>query len=145
MLQARAAGKARVCRPHSLQRCPSAAFVRCQLGGASDAPLLTWPRPLPLFPPPWLLLPRNQTPLPTPPRVRARATQTLYTLTGSMNKFIVAFVGIWLFNESRDPRYVASIAVGLAAGGLLPFVKVGAARALSRGLAGRGPSGGARS
>jgi hypothetical protein len=52
------------------------------------------------------------------------SSATLYTLTGSMNKFIVAFVGIWLFNESREPRYVASIAVGLAAGGLLPFVKV---------------------
>lgn len=52
------------------------------------------------------------------------SSATLYTLTGSMNKFLVAFVGLWLFNESREPRYVASIVVGLAAGGLLPFVKM---------------------
>lgn len=52
------------------------------------------------------------------------SSATLYTLTGSMNKFAVAAAGLWLFGESREPRYVASIVVGLAAGGLLPFVKM---------------------
>lgn len=52
------------------------------------------------------------------------SSATMYTLTGSCNKFLVAFVGIWAFNESREPRYVASIVLGLAAGGLLPFVKM---------------------
>jgi hypothetical protein len=31
---------------------------------------------------------------------------------------------MYAFGESREPRYVASIAVGLAAGGLLPFAKM---------------------
>jgi GDP-mannose transporter len=51
-------------------------------------------------------------------------TATLYTLTGSCNKVLVAAAGIWLFGESTEPRNLASIAVGLGAGALLPFVKM---------------------
>ncbi|KAI8465517.1 MAG: GDP-mannose transporter, golgi apparatus [Monoraphidium minutum] len=52
------------------------------------------------------------------------SSATLYTLTGSMNKFLVAAAGMWLFAEGHQPRYVASIVLGLAAGGLLPFIKM---------------------
>eukprot|EP00877_Chromochloris_zofingiensis_P011944 jgi/Chrzof1/7002/Cz02g07080.t1 len=50
-------------------------------------------------------------------------TATLYSLMGSLNKVVVAAVGIWLFQESTEPRNLASIIVGLAAGALLPFIK----------------------
>jgi GDP-mannose transporter len=51
-------------------------------------------------------------------------TATLYSLTGSMNKVLVAVVGIWMFDESTSPNNLGSIAIGLAAGGLLPYIKM---------------------
>jgi hypothetical protein len=36
---------------------------------------------------------------------------------------LVAAAGIIMYNESREPRNIASIAVGLIAGSLLPFIK----------------------
>lgn len=35
----------------------------------------------------------------------------------------MAAAGIIMYNESREPRNIASIAVGLLAGSLLPFIK----------------------
>lgn len=51
-------------------------------------------------------------------------TATLYSLTGSMNKVLVAVVGIWMFGENTAPKNLASIGIGLAAGGLLPYIKM---------------------
>lgn len=51
-------------------------------------------------------------------------TATLYSLTGSMNKVLVAVLGIWMFGESTAPKNLISIGVGLAAGGLLPYIKM---------------------
>lgn len=51
-------------------------------------------------------------------------TATLYSLVGSFNKVLVAAVGIWWFGESTEIRNLASIAAGLVAGTLLPFVKM---------------------
>lgn len=51
-------------------------------------------------------------------------TATLYSLVGSFNKVLVAAVGIWWFGESTEIRNLASIAAGLIAGTLLPFVKM---------------------
>jgi hypothetical protein len=56
-------------------------------------------------------------------------TATLYSLTGSMNKVLVAVIGIWMFGESTAPNNLASIGVGLAAGGLLPYIKMRQAKA----------------
>ncbi|WIA14498.1 hypothetical protein OEZ85_003019 [Tetradesmus obliquus] len=51
-------------------------------------------------------------------------TATFYSLVGSFNKVVVAAVGIWWFGESTELRNLASIAAGLIAGTLLPFVKM---------------------
>lgn len=51
-------------------------------------------------------------------------TATLYSLVGSFNKVLVAATGIWLFGEPTEIRNLVSIAAGLAAGTLLPFVKM---------------------
>lgn len=53
----------------------------------------------------------------------ANSTATLYSLTGGMNKVIVATAGIVLFNESTDWRNLLSIAIGLAAGLVFIFAK----------------------
>jgi len=51
-------------------------------------------------------------------------TATFYSLVGSFNKVIVAAAGIWWFNEQSGVRNLASIAAGLLAGTLLPFIKM---------------------
>ena len=66
-------------------------------------------------------------------------TATLYSLTGSMNKVLVAVIGIWMFGESTAPKSLGSIGVGLAAGGLLPYIKM---RQGPRGGGGGGGGGG---
>ncbi|KAF8061338.1 GONST1 [Scenedesmus sp. PABB004] len=61
-------------------------------------------------------------------------TATFYSLVGSFNKVLVAAVGIWWFGESTEPRNLGSIAAGLVAGSLLPFLlgHPGAARRLAQ-------------
>ena len=49
-------------------------------------------------------------------RYVSRSTATVYSLTGSLNKIIVAVAGIVLFREPSNTRNLFSIAVGLAAG-----------------------------
>jgi GDP-mannose transporter len=66
-------------------------------------------------------------------------TATFYTLTGSCNKIVVAAAGIWMFGESKELRNLASIAVGLAAGCFLPFVKVRTKVRTSSSGTGEGP------
>uniref|UniRef100_A0A6S8I4N4 Sugar phosphate transporter domain-containing protein n=1 Tax=Dunaliella tertiolecta TaxID=3047 RepID=A0A6S8I4N4_DUNTE len=51
------------------------------------------------------------------------STATLYSLTGGMNKVIVATAGIILFDESSGWRNLLSIAIGLAAGLVFVFAK----------------------
>jgi len=51
------------------------------------------------------------------------STATLYSLTGGMNKVIVATAGIILFDESSGWRNLLSIAIGLAAGIVFVFAK----------------------
>lgn len=51
------------------------------------------------------------------------STATLYSLTGGMNKVIVATAGIILFHESSSWRNILSIAVGLAASIVFVFAK----------------------
>eukprot|EP00879_Flechtneria_rotunda_P011841 GHRR01012368.1.p1 GENE.GHRR01012368.1~~GHRR01012368.1.p1 ORF type:complete len:371 (+),score=80.22 GHRR01012368.1:574-1686(+) len=51
-------------------------------------------------------------------------TATFYSLVGSFNKVVVAAVGIWWFGEPTEFHNLASIAAGLIAGMLLPFVKI---------------------
>jgi len=51
------------------------------------------------------------------------STATLYSLTGGMNKVIVATAGIILFDESSGWRNLLSIAIGLAAGLVFAFAK----------------------
>ena len=55
----------------------------------------------------------------------SRTSATLYSLTGSMNKVVVAVVGVWLFQERATPVNLVSIALGLAAGILFVFAKTG--------------------
>jgi len=69
-------------------------------------------------------------------------TATLYSLTGSMNKVLVAVIGIWMFGESTAPNNMLSIAIGLAAGGLLPYIRMKQDRGGR--LLGDGGGGGAR-
>jgi len=54
----------------------------------------------------------------------SRSTATVYSLTGGMNKIIVAVAGIALFHESSGWRNLVSIAIGLIAGLVFMFVKV---------------------
>ena len=51
-------------------------------------------------------------------------TATFYSLVGSFNKVTVAAAGIIYFNEQSGVRNLASIAAGLLAGTLLPFIKM---------------------
>jgi GDP-mannose transporter len=51
-------------------------------------------------------------------------TATFYSLVGSFNKVTVAAAGIIYFNEQSGARNLASIAAGLLAGTLLPFIKM---------------------
>lgn len=53
----------------------------------------------------------------------SRSTATLYSLTGGMNKVVVAVAGILLFHESSNWRNLLSIAIGLAAGLVFVFAK----------------------
>lgn len=53
----------------------------------------------------------------------SRSTATLYSLTGGMNKVIVATAGILLFDESSGWRNILSIAIGLVAGVIFMFAK----------------------
>eukprot|EP00775_Hariotina_reticulata_P008997 gene8997-9170_t len=55
-------------------------------------------------------------------------TATFYSLVGSFNKVLVAAVGIWWFNEPTEFKNLVSIAAGLVAGSLLPFVKMRSAQ-----------------
>jgi GDP-mannose transporter len=51
-------------------------------------------------------------------------TATFYSLVGSFNKVLVAAAGIIYFQEQTGARNLASIAAGLLAGTLLPFIKM---------------------
>lgn len=55
----------------------------------------------------------------------SRTSATLYSLTGSMNKVVVALVGMWWFAEPATPTNLLSIGLGLAAGFLFVFAKTG--------------------
>lgn len=70
-------------------------------------------------------------------------TATFYSLVGSFNKVAVAGLGMWWFAEPTEPRNVASIAAGLLAGAVLPFVKMRSA--MGGAGAGGGGGGGGRS
>lgn len=50
-------------------------------------------------------------------------TATLYSLTGSLNKAIVAGVGIMIFHEKTTVENLSSLIVGLVSSALLPFAK----------------------
>lgn len=56
-------------------------------------------------------------------RFLSRSSATIYSLTGSINKIIVAVLGILLFNESSNIQNLASIAVGLGASILFVMAK----------------------
>ncbi|KAL6763118.1 hypothetical protein V8C86DRAFT_2507702 [Haematococcus lacustris] len=53
----------------------------------------------------------------------SRSTATVYSLTGSLNKVLVAVAGIILFREVTTVRNLTSIAVGLLAGVIFVFAK----------------------
>eukprot|EP00798_Chlamydomonas_sp_ICE-L_P000362 gene362-1752_t len=53
----------------------------------------------------------------------ARTSPTIYSLTGSLNKVIVAVIGMWFFKEKATLVNLASIAMGLCAGFLFVFAK----------------------
>ena len=53
----------------------------------------------------------------------SRSTATVYSVTGSLNKIIVAVLGILLFNESTAPKNLVSIAIGLLGGILFVLAK----------------------
>mmetsp|Transcript_13811 Transcript_13811/g.37320 ORF Transcript_13811/g.37320 Transcript_13811/m.37320 type:complete len:411 (+) Transcript_13811:123-1355(+) len=53
----------------------------------------------------------------------ARTSPTIYSLTGSLNKVVVALVGMWYFKESSGTANATSIWLGLAAGFLFVFAK----------------------
>ncbi|EFJ42785.1 hypothetical protein VOLCADRAFT_66734 [Volvox carteri f. nagariensis] len=53
----------------------------------------------------------------------SRTSATIYSLTGSMNKVVVAVAGMWYFAEPASATNVLSIAMGLLAGFLFVFAK----------------------
>jgi len=53
----------------------------------------------------------------------ARTSPTIYSLTGSLNKVVVALVGMWYFKEPTTAVNILSIVVGLCAGILFGFAK----------------------
>ncbi|GLI69909.1 hypothetical protein VaNZ11_014616 [Volvox africanus] len=53
----------------------------------------------------------------------SRTSATIYSLTGSMNKVVVAVVGMWYFAEPASATNLLSIAMGLVAGFLFVFAK----------------------
>eukprot|EP00197_Chlamydomonas_leiostraca_P015765 CAMPEP_0202881308 /NCGR_PEP_ID=MMETSP1391-20130828/36339_1 /ASSEMBLY_ACC=CAM_ASM_000867 /TAXON_ID=1034604 /ORGANISM="Chlamydomonas leiostraca, Strain SAG 11-49" /LENGTH=473 /DNA_ID=CAMNT_0049563971 /DNA_START=12 /DNA_END=1432 /DNA_ORIENTATION=- len=53
----------------------------------------------------------------------SRTSPTIYSLTGSLNKVIVALVGMWFFREGTNMLNLLSIATGLAAGFLFVFAR----------------------
>ena len=53
----------------------------------------------------------------------SRTTATIYSLTGSLNKVIVAVAGLLLFHEANSPRNQMSIGVGLLAGVVFVLAK----------------------
>ncbi|GFR49856.1 hypothetical protein Agub_g11956, partial [Astrephomene gubernaculifera] len=53
----------------------------------------------------------------------SRTSATIYSLTGSMNKVVVAVVGMWYFAEPASGSNLISIALGLVAGFLFVFAK----------------------
>lgn len=53
----------------------------------------------------------------------SRTSATVYSLTGSMNKVIVAVVGMWFFKEPTNATNLTSIVVGLVAGYIFVFAK----------------------
>ncbi|GAX78300.1 hypothetical protein CEUSTIGMA_g5742.t1 [Chlamydomonas eustigma] len=53
----------------------------------------------------------------------SRTSATLYSLTGSLNKVLVAAVGMWLFKEPTNVTNLVSIIMGLGAGLLFVFAK----------------------
>lgn len=64
----------------------------------------------------------------------SRTSATIYSLTGSMNKVVVAVVGMWYFAEPASPTNLLSIGMGLVAGFLFVFAK--SAPAPSKGVGG---------
>lgn len=69
-------------------------------------------------------------------------TAIFYSLVGSFNKVTVVAVGILYFQEQSGARNLASIAAGLLAGTLLPFIKMRTASSSRSSPAGRGAGGG---
>ncbi|KAL6744925.1 hypothetical protein V8C86DRAFT_3125725 [Haematococcus lacustris] len=53
----------------------------------------------------------------------SRTSATIYSLTGSLNKVVVALVGIWWFREPTTLYNLCSISAGLAAGFLFVLAK----------------------
>lgn len=53
----------------------------------------------------------------------SRTSATMFSLTGSMNKVVVAAVGMWLFHEPVEPLNLLSVGMGLVAGMLFVFAK----------------------
>ncbi|KAG2499701.1 hypothetical protein HYH03_002636 [Edaphochlamys debaryana] len=53
----------------------------------------------------------------------SRTSATIYSLTGSMNKVVVAVVGMWYFREAASATNLLSIGLGLGAGFLFVFAK----------------------
>ncbi|GAX75932.1 hypothetical protein CEUSTIGMA_g3375.t1 [Chlamydomonas eustigma] len=53
----------------------------------------------------------------------SQTTATIYSLVGALNKIPVAVLGIIAFNESTNPKNLASIVIGLGAGVLFVRVK----------------------
>ncbi|KXZ50260.1 hypothetical protein GPECTOR_17g898 [Gonium pectorale] len=53
----------------------------------------------------------------------SRTSATIYSLTGSMNKVVVAVVGMWYFAEPASRTNLLSIGMGLLAGFLFVFAK----------------------
>ncbi|GLC55659.1 hypothetical protein PLESTB_001011800 [Pleodorina starrii] len=64
----------------------------------------------------------------------SRTSATIYSLTGSMNKVVVAVVGMWYFAEPANATNLLSIGMGLVAGFLFVFAKSAPLPAASRGI-----------
>eukprot|EP00199_Chlamydomonas_sp_CCMP681_P000717 CAMPEP_0119105772 /NCGR_PEP_ID=MMETSP1180-20130426/3641_1 /TAXON_ID=3052 ORGANISM="Chlamydomonas cf sp, Strain CCMP681" /NCGR_SAMPLE_ID=MMETSP1180 /ASSEMBLY_ACC=CAM_ASM_000741 /LENGTH=432 /DNA_ID=CAMNT_0007090911 /DNA_START=55 /DNA_END=1353 /DNA_ORIENTATION=+ len=59
----------------------------------------------------------------------SRTSATIYSLTGSLNKVVVAVCGMWYFSEPCSAINLASIISGLVAGCLFVFARQGQGRA----------------
>lgn len=53
----------------------------------------------------------------------SQTTATIYSLVGALNKIPVAIVGLFAFHEPTNPKNLASIIIGLAAGVVFAYAK----------------------